>query len=241
MGRVAVVTGASSGVGRAIAMALVADDATVCLVGRDARRLADAEDDARQRGGRAFAHAADLARDDDVRGLATGVQKDLGGVDILVHAAGVIAIDPMESAALGDLDHQYRTNLRGPYALTQALLPTLRDRKAEVVFVNSTQGVTASGGSGQYAATKHGLRAVADSLRAEVNAAGVRVLTVLLGQTATPMQKTLYEAQGRHYRPELLVQPEDVARTVVAALSLPRTAEVTEVTIRPFHPPREGG
>ena len=90
---------------------------------------------------------------------------------------------------------------------------------------------------GQYAATQHALRAIADSLRAEVNPQGVRVLSVFPGRTATPMQARLCELEGKAYSPERLIQPEDIASTVIHALTLPRTAEITEISIRPFVKP----
>ena len=86
---------------------------------------------------------------------------------------------------------------------------------------------------GQYAATKHALKAIADSLREEMNAEGVRVLNIFLGRTATPMQAKVHELEGREYRPESLVQPEDVASVVIHALSMPRTVEITEISMRP--------
>lgn len=234
-GQVALITGASSGVGRSIALALAAEGATVCLAGRHAGRLDEVRLAAG--GGTSVTHEVDLARDEELQGLAERVLGDLGGLDVLVHAAGVIAGGPLEDSLLPDLDRQYQTNLRAPYALTQLLLPSLRERQGQVVFINSTQGATASAGSSQYAATKHGLRAVADSLRAEVNGDGVRVLTVLLGQTATPMQRALHKLQGRRYRPELLVQPDDVADMVRGALLLGRTAQVTELSMLPARCP----
>jgi NADP-dependent 3-hydroxy acid dehydrogenase YdfG len=114
------------------------------------------------------------------------------------------------------------------------LLPMLRSRHGQVVFINSSVGTRAPANVGQYAATKHALKAIADSLRDEVNADGMRVLSVFLGRTATPMQAAIYEMEGRTYRPELLLQPEDVAAVVINALTLPRTAEVTDISIRPF-------
>ena len=90
---------------------------------------------------------------------------------------------------------------------------------------------------GQYAATKHALKAVADSLREEVNADGVRVISVYPGQTASPMQKALYEIEKKAYFPGKLMQPEDVAAVVVNALSLRRTAEVTDICVRPMKKP----
>jgi NADP-dependent 3-hydroxy acid dehydrogenase YdfG len=87
----------------------------------------------------------------------------------------------------------------------------------------------------QYAATKHALKAIADSLRAEVNTYGVRVLSIYPGRTATPMQAAVYKMEGKTYEPEKLMQPKDVAEVVMDALSLPRTAEVTDIHIRPMN------
>jgi NADP-dependent 3-hydroxy acid dehydrogenase YdfG len=230
----AVVVGAGSGVGRAIALALAKHGATVAFAGRNVDRLAAARDEA----GSGLVCPVDIARKEQVVAFAADIRGRLPGIDMLVHSAGVIEIDPVAAAQLDDFDLQYRTNLRGPYELTQLLLPTLRSRKGQVVFINSTAGRAAAGSmSSQYAATKAGLRAVADSLRAEVNEQGIRVLSVFLGRTATPLQARLTAREGGTYRPDLLVQPEDVAEVVVAALSLPRTAEVTEVTLRPMSKP----
>jgi NADP-dependent 3-hydroxy acid dehydrogenase YdfG len=88
-------------------------------------------------------------------------------------------------------------------------------------------------GVSQYAAVKHGLKGLADALRAEVNSAGVRVISVYPGQTATAMQERRYAIEGRAYQPERLIQPADVAALVVNALGLARTAEVTDIQIRP--------
>src|SRR6185437_6495109 len=115
-------------------------------------------------------------------------------------------------------------NVRAPYELTQAMLPALIRRRGDVVFLNSTQGLTASGGIGQYAATHHAMRAVADSLRAEVNTAGVRITTLHIGRTASPLQERIHAVEGRAYDQQALIQPEDVADLVVAAVGLPKRA-----------------
>jgi NADP-dependent 3-hydroxy acid dehydrogenase YdfG len=120
-----------------------------------------------------------------------------------------------------------------PFALTQALLPLLRMRQGQIVFVNSSQGIQAKGTTGLFAATQHALKAIADSLRQEVNADGVRVLSIYPGRTATPRMQALYEVEGRPYRPELLLQAEDIAQVVLDTLQLPRTAEITNIEIRP--------
>jgi NADP-dependent 3-hydroxy acid dehydrogenase YdfG len=144
----------------------------------------------------------------------------------------------LEAARIEDLDVQYSVNVRAPYMLTQHLLPLLTAAQGQIVFVNSTVGLMAKRPEvGQYGATKHALRAVADSLREEVNANGIRVLSVYLGRTATPLQETIHRLEGREYHPEALLQPDDVAAVVLQALFLPPTAEVTDISIRPMRKP----
>lgn len=232
--QIALVTGASSGIGQAIALALAAQGATLGLVGRRVERLEAVAESVPATARRVECYRADLTQDQDIRALATRFERDFGALDLLIHSAGVYALGTIEAAPVEDFDRQYRTNVRAPYLITQVLLPMLRSRRGQVVFMNSTAGIRAPANVGQYAATKHALRAIADSLREEVNADGIRVLSVVLGRTATPMQAAIYETEGRTYRPELLLQPEDVAAVVINALSLPRSAEVTEISMRPL-------
>lgn len=229
-----VVTGASSGIGKAIALGLAAPGTTLCLIGRHPQALEAVADAARGEGAQVLCRPADLALEHELERLAGDIRQDLDGVDILVHAAGTIGWGPLEQAGVEALDSQYRVNVRAPYVLTQRLLPTLRARQGQVVFVNSTAGLAARANIGPYAASKHALKAVADSLREEVNADGVRVLSLFLGRTATPMQAAVHGWEGRSYRPELLIQPQDVAAMVLHALSMPRSVEVTELSMRPM-------
>lgn len=232
-GRTATVTGASSGIGRALAIALSREGAHVCAVGRNPVTLAETVAAARQ-----FSPATDFQIDLTVDGHIQPLLQHLeeaGRLDILIHGAGVIHQDLMESARVEDLDLQYATNVRAPYLLTQRLLPFLTAARGQIVFINSSTGLAARAPEvGQYAATKHALKAIADSLREEVNPKGIRVLSVYLGRTATPLQQALYQQHGSTYRPETLLQPEDVASTIVHALTLPPTAEVTDICMRPL-------
>ncbi|MGH7146324.1 MAG: SDR family NAD(P)-dependent oxidoreductase [Nitrospiraceae bacterium] len=234
-GQIAVVTGASSGIGRAIAEALSEQGVRLCLVGRKSETL----EGIGQPSTRIKCYQADLADDDDLRRLATCIRQDCGQVDILVHSAGVCRLGDLADAPIGDLDWQYRVNVRAPYGLTQALCPLIRSCRGQVVFINSSVGMNARGGVSQYAATKHALKAIADSLREEVNPDGVRVLSVFIGRTASPMQAAVHAAEMRPYHPETLLQPEDVASVILHALSLPRTAEVTDISVRPLLKPNE--
>jgi NADP-dependent 3-hydroxy acid dehydrogenase YdfG len=232
-GVVALVTGASSGVGQAIAIALADRGAAVCAVGRNERRL---DETLRLSGDSVhlLPVSADLTVEEDIGGLGRVVRDTFGKLDLLVHSAGTIRINRLADADIDDLDLQYANNIRAPYLLTQALLPDLKKTRGQIVFINSSLAVRVRRAeAGQFAATQHALKAFAESLREEVNPCGVRVLSVFLGRTATLRQEALHEAEGKQYRPELLLQPREVAAVVLNALSLPPTAEVTEVHMRP--------
>jgi NADP-dependent 3-hydroxy acid dehydrogenase YdfG len=231
--KVAVVTGASSGVGRSIALALAAEGADIALLGRSLSRLSAVGEKCSASELKAFCYAVDLLEAIEIQEVQKQITKDFGGVDILVHSAGVIASSNVASASLSDFDWQHRCNVVAPFALTQLFLPSLTQRQGHIVFVNSTVGLVGAAGVSQYAATKHALRAFADSLREEVNRHGVRVLSVYLGRTATPMQAKVHQLEGKPYAPEQLIQPDQVASVVVGALTIGPEAEITDVKIRP--------
>ena len=231
---IAVVTGASGGIGRAIAVALSRKGVHVCAVGRNVSNLAETVAAAR-RFSQATSFQIDLTVEEDLQLLLRHLE-EVGRLDILIHCAGVIQQHLMEDARIEDLDFQYAANVRAPYLLTQRLLPLLTTAHGQIVFINSNAGLSAKRPEvGQYAATKHALKAIADSLREELNPKGIRVLSVYLGRTATPMQEALFREEGKTYQPEMLLQPEDVASVVVNALLLSPTAEVTDISIRPMH------
>ena len=157
--------------------------------------------------------------------------------DILIHSAGYYRAGSVEAASVEELDRHYVVNVRAPFLITQALLPRLRERHGQIVFVNSS--VCRQAGKARlsaYSASKCALEAIANCLRAEVNADRIRVLSIFPGRTATEMQRKIQEADGTAYHPEHLLQPQDIANLILHALSLPRTAEITDVSIRPFRP-----
>lgn len=233
--KTALVTGASSGIGRAIAVRLAELGADVYLVARRSDRLEAVASEIRAHAGRAFVQRADLTRDEELQQLVRDVESRGDRLDILVLSSGAICHGPVERALVSDLDLQFRANVRAPYALVQALLPLLKAAKGQVVFINSSAGLKPPAlGAGQYALTQYAFRAFADALRDEVNPAGIRVVSFYPGRTATDRIKELFEHEGRAYRPELLMQPEDIATMVGHVLSLPRTAEVTDISMRPM-------
>jgi NADP-dependent 3-hydroxy acid dehydrogenase YdfG len=159
--------------------------------------------------------------------LAALVDTRLAGVDRLVQCIGTFSSTPLGATTPEELDRLYRVN-------TRALLPRLCERQVQIAFVNSSVAMKARRGVGPYAASKHGLRALADALRDEVKALGVRVLSIYLGRTATPIQEEVHRLEGATYRPELLLQPRDMAAAILDALGLPRSAEITDLHSRPM-------
>lgn len=235
LGQVAVVTGASSGIGRAIAELLASKGAVVCGIARNSTPVVPpaAGPPRGDLPADVIGYHADLVDARECRSVVAQILADHGGVDIVVHAAGTLELGGLAEATVEAFDRLYAVNVRAPFVVTQALLPKLLERHGQVVFINSSVGLRASAGGAQYGASKHALRAVADAFRDEVNDAGLRVLSMYLGRTATPMQERLHAREQRDYRPERLLQPADVAAMVIASLLLPRTAEVTDIAMRP--------
>lgn len=236
-GHVAVVTGASRGIGKAIAIGLAAEGATLCLVGRNLDTLHSVRAMLGPGAPDAVAHPADVTEDGDVHQLAARLRREFGHLDLLVHCHGSYSRGSVESAPIADLDALYRVNVRGTYLLTQALLPLLKDRRGQIVFVNSSIVGRAAPEAASYAATQHALKAFTESLRQELNPEGVRVLSIYPGRTATARQASIHALEGKPYQPDRLIQPEDVAFMVISALKVGRTAEVTDIHIRPMAKP----
>lgn len=236
-GQCAVITGATGAMGQAIARRLAEAGATLVLLGREAAALTALASDL-DRGRRAVhsVHCIDLADRNGIEAAAAALALALAVVDLFIHCAGVLEPTVLAAASLASWDRQFDVNVRAPFVLIQALLPRLLAANGQIAFINSTVAQQpARAGLGAYTAAKCALRALADTLRAEVNAQGVRVITLYPGRTAGRMQVAMHQAEGRRYCPETLMQPDDVALALVESLALPRTAEVTDLSIRPFH------
>jgi short-subunit dehydrogenase len=218
------VTGAGSGIGAELARRLHARGDELVLLARSPERAAEL----RTAYDGATVLVADLAWPESVESLALPDR-----LDSVVHAAGVVELGAVAELSIEDWASQLRVNLVAPAALTRVALPALRARRGTVVFVNSSAGRTAHPGWSAYAASKHGLRALADSLRAEEAEHGVRVSTVLPGRTATPMQEKVHQQEGREYDAAQWIRPETVADTIVHVLDLPRDATIPEIVVRP--------
>ncbi len=229
----ALITGASSGIGRALALALAQVGTRLILVGRDRAKLAAVAEQAKDPAAAAHpCYACDLADDAQLDALAKTVRHSFQQLDYLVHSAGIFSMGSLSAMPVQEMDQLYRVNLRAPYRLTQELLPLLRASHGQVVFINSTAALQGGANWAAYSAIKAGLKMLADSVRAELDTQGIRVLSVYPGRTATPMQELIFRLEQRDYKPEDLVQPEDIAAQIVNLMQMPRTAEVTDIIIK---------
>ena len=211
--RTHLVTGAGSGIGADLADRLEARGDTVVRLTRDVVDLQDAP---------------------AVQDWARSWAGSWGGpLHSLCHVAGTVELSTVADLGLADWQRQLAVNLTAPAVLTAALLPALRAGRGTVVFVNSSAGLTANAGWSAYAASKFGLRALADALRAEEAEHGVRVSTVFPSRTATPMQEKVHEQEGRSYDASRWIRPETVTDSILHVLDLPPDASVPDLTIRP--------
>src|SRR5713101_2630144 len=142
-GQTGVVTGASSGIGKAIVLGLAAQGITLGVLGRNLETREAVAEAARATGTCVRCYCADLMKDEDIHELASRLRHDFTHIDILVHSAGVHALGRFATAPIAEFDWQYRANVHAPYALTQALLPVLRPRQGQIVFINSSVGLSA--------------------------------------------------------------------------------------------------
>ena len=226
--RTHLVTGAGSGIGAALVGALHERGDALVLLARSRERA----DDLAATSVVAPGYVADLA---DPPGLERALaEADLpDSLDSVVHVAGAVDLAPLAELDLADWQRQLDVNLTAPALVTRAALPALRAARGLVLFVNSGAGLAAHPDWSAYAASKFGLRALADALRGEEKPHGVRVTTVFPGRTATPMQEKVHRQEGRDYDASAWIDPRTVAATILHVLDLARDATVPEVSVHP--------
>jgi NADP-dependent 3-hydroxy acid dehydrogenase YdfG len=243
-GTVALVTGASSGIGHATARALAADGAAVALAARRVDRLEELAKEIDAAGGRALVVEADVTDEAQARDAVARTVDELGRLDTLVNNAGVMLLGPIVDADVGEWQRMVGINLVGLLYCTHAALPHLLEAAengprevADIVNVSSVAGRVARTSNGVYSATKHGVGAFSESLRQEVARRQVRVSLVEPGATATEL--------GSHNRPEIREQmaqrftgverleAEDIAGAISFIVTRPRRMAINEVLVRP--------
>jgi NADP-dependent 3-hydroxy acid dehydrogenase YdfG len=240
-GTVALVTGASSGIGAATAVALAGAGARVALVARRRDRL---ETLAERIGGDAVVIEADIADPDQAAGAVARAVEIAGRLDIVVNNAGVMLLGPAVDAPLEEWDRMVAINVQGVLHITHAALPHLLEaattaprRVSDLVMVSSTAGRAARSGSGVYNLTKFGVGAFSESLRQEVTRRHVRIGLIEPGATATELRSHLREeqrkAQEERFRTMEPLEATDIAEAVLYMVTRDRRTAISELTIRP--------
>ena len=217
-------TGAGSGIGRVLAQRLLDRGDEVLAVVRSGERAVELSGELPG----LVPLVADLAFPESVASLPLP-----DTLDSVVHSAGVVELGPVADLDVETWATTLRVNLVAPAALTRAALPALRAGRGTVVFVNSGAGQVAHPTWAAYAASKHGLRALADSLRGEEAGHGVRVTSVYPGRTATPMQEKVHAQEGKDYDASQWARPETVAEAILGVLDLGPDATVTDRSVKP--------
>ena len=225
-GQRALVTGATSGIGRAVALQLARDGAEVLVHGRDAARGAEAVEEIAASGGKASFVAADLGDAADVQRLAS----DVGDVDILVNNAGISVFGPTAEFDAAAFDKMFASNVRAPFFLVAATAPGMAARgHGSIVSVSSMAGGVGLVGGAAYGASKASLEAMTRAWAVEYSASGVRVNAIAAGPVYTPASDRT-EALGETTPMRRASQPEEIAE-VVAFLASPRASYITGTTV----------
>jgi NADP-dependent 3-hydroxy acid dehydrogenase YdfG len=240
-GRVAAITGASSGIGEATALELARAGAAVAVGARRKERLDSLVERIEAEGGRALAFELDVSDEGQARSFVEGANEQLGGLDVLVNNAGVMLLGPVEDASLDDWRRMVDVNVLGLLYCTHAAVPLMRAAGAgDVVNVSSVAGRRAGAGAAVYNLTKFGVTAFSEALRQEALHHGIRVTCVEPGMVDTELQghnthpavrQSMARSAERIGTP---LSAEDIARTIVWAIQQPRHVGLNEVLIRPL-------
>jgi NADP-dependent 3-hydroxy acid dehydrogenase YdfG len=227
---VAIVTGASRGIGRAIARALADRGYWVVMVARSEKLLAELSDELQRRGLHALPIAADITDDGSIDRIVSATVDWAGRIDVLVNNAGIGIFKHAVDLSIDEFDAMWRLNVRAPVLLTQRVLPhMIAAERGAIVNIASLAGKNSFVGGTGYAATKWALRGWANSLMLEVRNHNIRVITICPGSVDTDFSQ--HNKRGSN-----ITQPEDVAAAVVFALSVPERTMMSEIDIRPTRP-----
>ena len=232
-GQVAVITGASSGIGAATARALAGHGYNLALLGR---RLDRIEALAAELGDSAIAIAADVTDRDSLVTAANRVQVELGGADVLINNAGVMLLAPFSSEQRHELRQMVEVNLLGAMTATEVFLDQLRNGGGDLINISSVAGRTAQAGNSGYAATKWGMNGWSEALRQELQP-DIRVSVIEPGAVATELTDHITDPAAKQGAEQLYQQlaitAEDVAEVIAFAVTRPRRMTPNEILLRP--------
>lgn len=240
-GRVAVVTGASAGIGEASALALARAGASVVVTARRKERLDALATKIRDEGGAALPYPTDVTSLEDVQSLADAVLAQFGRIDILVNNAGLMPLSPITDVRIEDWTRMVDVNIKGVLHCISTMLPTMLEQGGgHVVNVGSLAGRRPFPGGAVYSATKFAIRSLSWGMHLELGAAhGIRVTDIQPGFVSTEILDESSDPQIREKWDEMwkgrrTLQPEDVARALLFAVTSPEHVSVSEVLVRPL-------
>jgi NADP-dependent 3-hydroxy acid dehydrogenase YdfG len=236
--QVIAVTGASSGIGEATALACARAGATVALAARREERIQSLAELIVSEGGRALAIATDVGEEEQARAFVQRTHAELGRLDVLVNNAGVMLLGPIENAPTEEWRRMIHANVFGVLYCTHAALPLMHAQgSGHIVNVSSVAGRVARAGSGVYNLTKFGVGAFSESLRQEGVALGVRVTTIEPGAVATELpghnRQEVLEQMAKRFAGVTPLEADDIARAILYAISQPPNVSINEVLVRP--------
>ncbi len=238
-GKVAIVTGASSGIGEATALALAAEGAKVAIAARRTDRLETLSKRIKESGGEVLSITADVADEAQVREMVSKTKAEWGRVDILINNAGVMLLGPIFDADTEDWRRMMNVNVLGLMYATHAVLPLMKAQGVgHIVNISSVAGRVANANTGVYNATKWAVGAFSESLRKEVHKDNIRVTIIEPGLTATELPQHITNAETRtrtltRYESIKALDSEDIAAAIVYAVSQSAHVNVNEILIRP--------
>lgn len=237
-GKVVVITGASSGLGEASARQLAALGATVVLGARRIERIQALAAELTAQGAKALAVATDVTKADQVQGLVDSAVAHFGRVDAMLHNAGLMPHSPLERRKVADWDQMIDVHLKGALYGVAAVLPQMiRQKSGHMIFVSSVAGHKVRPGSAVYAATKTGIRVIAEGLRQEVKPHNIRTTVISPGAMVTDLADSITEPDiekvVRDFTTAFAIPADSFARMVVFAMSQPDDVDVNEILFRP--------
>jgi 3-oxoacyl-[acyl-carrier protein] reductase len=232
--KVSLITGATEGIGRATAFTLGRAGYRIGVCARTEAKVRRVVEELKREGIEAAGSAADVGQPDQATDAVDQVIRTLGEIDVLVNNAGILIAKPFEDLTLEDWDATMATNVRSLFLMTRAVLPAMRRRRrGTVVNVASLAARHGFVGGSAYTASKHAVLGFSRSLMMEVRKDNVRVIAVCPGSVATGMMQDQPMLKAD---PDRILQPDDVAATIVHAINLPERALVSELDIRPTNP-----
>lgn len=236
--KVAIITGASSGIGQATAKELASKDITVMLAARREERLKELKNEIEQMGGTAYYHVTDVTNVEEMEQLAKKTVEEAGRIDVLVNNAGLMPLSLINKRKIKEWDQMVDVNIKGVLYGISAVLPYIEDQKSgHIINISSVAGHKVMPGSSVYSGTKYAVRAITEGLRQEMNAShNIRTTIICPGAVATELTETITDEdileafKDRDMKP---LDSENIAKAISYAVEQPDHVDVNEIIVRP--------